>query len=292
MQFSKTFTFMTMAAIAAAAQSFTLLVIRSGSDVQYNTVVSDNGSLYLKSGNRATTYVLTDDNALYDSSSKKYVTVKDNAFVESDTPDKGFGSSGGHLTYKDGGFSYEGNPRKLVTKGNEGVALRLWEPKEVSNPEEPSPSTSTASTQPSSTSLASSTQTAESNDGKVQFGVITIRSGSKFQNGPIKKVDSHPHVFAVGGDEGSDITFTLSPDGTMVDQDGRGVNYDSNTGELGSVAPGGKPSQGFSIKNGALFHDDKDNWKACPSGNSYSLADNDCTGGTPLLLKVVGEKKL
>lgn len=276
MQIQTTFTFLTMAAIAAAAQSFSLLVIRSGSGVQYDSIATKDGTLTVSAGNDGGKYILTDELALYDPNTKKYVTVQGNIFVESDSADNSFSNDDGSLTYKKGGFYYDLS-YKLTSTGTDGIVLRILDAKDVANP------------QPQGSS-----DNDKKDESKVQFGVITIRSGSKFQNGPIKKVDSHPHVFSVGGNEGTDVTFTLSPDGTMVDQDGRGVNYDSNTGELGSVDPfNGKPSQGFSIKDGALFHDDKENWKACPSGDDkYSLADNDCTGGTPIELKVVGQKNV
>lgn len=271
MQLSSSFTFISFAAIAAAAKSFNLLVIRSGSDVQYNNIVADDGSLYLRTGSESTTFILTDQLALYDESSKKYVTVQDCNFVETDNPDHSFGTWEDHLTYQDIGFYYAGDPRKLTTAGDESIALRMINICDVDNPE-PNPP-----------------------EHKIQFHVVALRSGTKFENGAVKKVDAHPHVFSVGGDEGKDLILTLSPDGTMVDQDGRGVYYDGNTGELGNVDPWGQqqPSNGFAIKNEELFHDDKDAWKACPSGPSqYSLADNDCTGGTPIDLKVVDPQEV
>ncbi|ODV81874.1 uncharacterized protein CANTADRAFT_43909, partial [Suhomyces tanzawaensis NRRL Y-17324] len=124
------------------------------------------------------------------------------------------------------------------------------------------------------------------------FSIIAIHSGTQFQNAPIKKVPEHLHVFSVGGNDGSDLSLTLKQDGTLVDQDGRGIYVDPNTGEFGNVDPWGqeKPSSGFAITDGHLTYQGKDNWKACPSGdNKFSLANNDCTGGTGIALSVVNQ---
>ncbi|CUM45269.1 uncharacterized protein AC631_05146 [Debaryomyces fabryi] len=124
----------------------------------------------------------------------------------------------------------------------------------------------------------------------IHFGVEASNSGSKFDCDPIKKVDSHPHVFSVGGNEGSDLYLTLREDGSLVDQTGRGIYIDPSTGEFGNVDPWGEqtPSCGFEIKDNILIYQGTNDWKACPSGpDKYSLARNDCTGGTDIDLKVL-----
>lgn len=103
------------------------------------------------------------------------------------------------------------------------------------------------------------------------------------------KVDSHPHVFSVGGKEGKELFLKFGANGSLFDQDGRGINMDPNTGEMGNVAPFGREaaSTGFSIKGDHLVYGGKDAWRACPSGNGYSLALSNCVGGTPIVLQQV-----
>ena len=140
------------------------------------------------------------------------------------------------------------------------------------------------------TSLVSAAPVKRDEEKSVKFGVVTIHSGSQFQYNSIKKVPSHVHVFSVGGTDGSDVTLTLKPDGTLVDQDGRGIYVNPETGDFGNVDPWGiqKASTGFSIKNNNLVYNNQGNWKACPSGvDKYSLANNDCVGGTGVSLYVV-----
>lgn len=134
MYFSKILTTFLLTTFAAAAQSFSLLVIRSGSNVQYKGIVSHKESLYLSSSNETTSFILTNENSLYDPSSRKFVTVRQHVFVLSDTPDTGFGTVNGYLTYKLGGFSYD-ESWQLTDSGDPGIALRLWNPNEVANPQ-------------------------------------------------------------------------------------------------------------------------------------------------------------
>ncbi|QEL63027.1 hypothetical protein CJJ09_005220 [Candidozyma auris] len=105
-----------------------------------------------------------------------------------------------------------------------------------------------------------------------------------------------PHVFAVGGDEGKDLVVNFQDDGTsLVDEDGRGVKHDSNTGEVGSVAPFGREpaTPGFGINGDHLVFEGRDDWKACPSGpDKFSLSDGDCEGGTNIVLQVVWKANL
>lgn len=154
------------------------------------------------------------------------------------------------------------------------------------------PTTLVSSTVTSSTKASpQSTQGASVITPGKKFHLVAINSGSKFQYAAIKKVDSHPHVFSVGGNEGQDLTLSFQDDKTsLVDLTGRGINLDSNTGELGNVAPFGRApaTPGFSIVDGDLAFGGKQAWKACPSGgDKYSLANNDCTGGTGIALKLV-----
>lgn len=126
------------------------------------------------------------------------------------------------------------------------------------------------------------------------FVVKASSAGSgQLKNTQIFKVDSHPNVFSVGGNQGKELFLTFGKDGTLYDQDGRGINMDAKTGEMGNSAPfGGKATPGFAIKDGNLIFNGKNEWRACPSGqNQYSLAMSKCVGGSPIVLQKVTIKK-
>lgn len=124
------------------------------------------------------------------------------------------------------------------------------------------------------------------------FGLRAIASGSKVDNTPIYKVDSHPHVFSVAGNEGYEVSLTLASDGTMTDQSGRGIFVDPNTGEIGNVDPWGQQQKtsNFANNNGWLTYKGSDCFYACPSGdNKWSLTSKGgCTGGTQIKLQICG----
>lgn len=111
-----------------------------------------------------------------------------------------------------------------------------------------------------------------------------------FDKTPIKKVDSHPHVFSVGGNEGNDLSVKFQDDGSsLVDDSGRGINVDGDTGEIGNVAPFGREpaTPGFSVKDGRLLFNDEDHWRACPSGDDkFSLTNKDGEGCKTIILEV------
>lgn len=112
----------------------------------------------------------------------------------------------------------------------------------------------------------------------------------QFQNTQVFKVDSHPHVFSVGGNEGNELFLRFGDSGTLYDQDGRGVNMDPQTGEMGNVDPfnGQCATPGFSVNGDHLVFNGQDAWSACPSGeNKFSLALSNCYGGTPIVLQKV-----
>lgn len=125
------------------------------------------------------------------------------------------------------------------------------------------------------------------------FSLKATSSDKVFDNIPVKKVDSHPHVFAVGGNAGEDLVLLFRSDGnTLVDQTGRGVNVDPNTGEIGNVAPFGNvtATPGFSISDGHLEFDNAQNWKACPGGGTkYSLTNKGGDWCESITLDVVYE---
>lgn len=310
MQLSGTFSLLTLVSIASAAKSFGLLTIRSGSNLQYNSVVSSGNDFVASGASDGPTFILNDDGSLVDSDNKKYITISDKKFSTTDKADKQFSiSENTNLAYKGSTSFAVASDLKITVGDGTSVVLYLAAQKDVSNLY-PGAASSSKSAAPTSTSKAAATTTkaattvttstakasakpTEAAAPKGEFGVIAIASGTKFQNAAIKKVDSHPHVFSVAGNEGKDLELTLKSDGTLVDQDGRGVNLDSNAGELGSVAPFGReaPTKGFSIADGHLVHDGNHNWFVVPSGDDkYSLSNKNSIGATGIVLHVVEGK--
>lgn len=291
MQLSTTFSFLAFTSIAAATSHFGLMSIRSGSPYHYRSVNAGGDMLTLNG--EGLNFNLYDDGTLQVQYTDKWIYVdKDNyyAISSSDYPAKGFGIKDGFLTYNDKSFNVcpDGSMYPLSTKScsnGSPVALKVLDEKVDPTKSEP-PKPEPTKTKPTPVPAA---------DKKIQFGVVSVRSGTKFQYAPIKKVQSHLHVFSVGGTEGADVCLTLLTDGSLVDQDNLAIFHDPNTGELGNVNPFGteQPTKGFAIKDGHLVLDGHDNWKACPSGtNKFSLANNDCTGGTGIVLHVVDPKDL
>lgn len=313
-----------MLASALAAKSFSVVTIRSGSQYQYLGLTLSGDKVIVGSSGKEIGFVLNDDTTLADSKANKYLNVVDGNFVLSSTAQKGFSIDDEHLVYNSGdSFSVCPSDNTVEFSGScdggLGVALRVMLETDVADFKpsgSSSKATSTTSTKPTTTAKPTTATTlttsyiktvsctsackaketsapAASSDitpGK-KFSLVAIHSGSQFQYVPIKNVPSHPHVFSVGGDEGSDLEVSFQDDKTsLVDLNGRGVNWDSSTGEVGLVAPFGRApaTSGFSIVDGDLALDGKQNWKACPSGdNKFSLATNDCVGGTGIALKIV-----
>ncbi|CAK7909886.1 hypothetical protein CAAN1_21S01068 [[Candida] anglica] len=314
MQFSTTFSLMTMVAIATAAKSFGLVTIHSGSMFQYAEIIGHDNDplLYVgsSSGSKTGNFVLNDDGTLSDWNNKKIGINSSGVAGEVGngiSESKDFGVSDEHLTYG-GKEVFVACPSedqkgyvlsvKQCDKGT-GVSLRVMNSSDVKESSSSTTPTTTSTATPSPTTLttaaapAATTSSSAPASGECNFGVVTIKSGSQFQYQALKKVDSHPHVFSVGGSEGSEVSLTLQKDGSLKDQDGRGIYVDPSTGEFGDVDPWGKeqPSKSFSIKDSHLVFNDKDSFYACPSGdNKYSLSTKDCTGGTGIALHVVDQK--
>lgn len=302
MKASTTFSILTLAAVASAAKTFSLVTIRSGSNLQYASVYNKDDKVYLGSGD-SISFVLNDDGSLTDKKTGKQISASNQKFiVEGTQKDTKFGISNEHLTY--GGKEVfvacpgAGNTYQLALDGfcpnSVGVALSVQglqdtgsKPTTVTTSTKSTPTTTTKPTT-AAPPKATSQPTAPASS-KKDFGLVAVRSGTKFQHNAIKKVASHPHVFSVGGTEGEDLKLTLNADGTLVDQNGRGVII-RPSGEFGDVSPWGDeaPTKGFAIKDSNLVLNGKQEWKACPSGeNRFSLAINDCTGGTGIALLVV-----
>lgn len=306
MKSTSAFSLLTLIAIAVAAKTFSVITIRSGSEYQYASLNADNGAISVgASGDNTIQFILNDDGSLVDHNTGKYVSVSNSQVVESDTASHDIAiSEYDHLVYK-GKEVFTVDNGKLAVDVGTGVALKLVDEQNAANYYPQATQTTiaptTLATKTTTTTAGAKTTTAapapkpdqapSANNG-AKFGLISIASGTQFQNAAIKKVDSHPHVFSVGGSDGKDVVLTLQSDGSLVDQDGRGIYLDTQTGELGNVAPFGRQAatKGFSINDGHLLWDGKDNWKACPSGpDTFSLANNDCIGGTGIVLHVVSE---
>ena len=310
--------FLTLLATALAGQSFHALIIRSGSQYQYTSFTA-SGSNVIAGGSDYLNLVLNSDGSLIDSTSKKYIHVGDDKLVTlTDKAQTGFSFKNGYLAFNgDSGFqACTGGQIELDSKDSSclGVAVRAYSPQEVPDVSGSgsSPATTTASTVSSASSSApsktatssvssasssasasassSASASATAQAGK-KFGLIAIHSGSNVQNAGIKKVKEHPHVFSVGGSAGDFLTLAFDSDNTsLVDQDGKGINLDQTTGELGDVAPFGRQpaTKGFSIDNEHLNYNGSSDWKACPTGEqTYSLSKNNCTGGIDIVLRVI-----
>lgn len=278
-----TLSLLSLLSIAIAGTSFGAVTIRSGSQYQYATIVS--GDVVTVGSGDSVEFVLNSDGSLVDAKTNKYWNVDDEKnIIELTEPLKEFSIKDTNLYYQGKQvFTVNQDGQKLnvgSVSDSVGVAIYVTGQKDVADIT-PAGGDNTDS---------DDTDGADAPSKDIKFGVVSIASGTQFQYAAIKKVESHPHVFSVGGDEGTDLSLTLKTDTTLVDQDGRGIYWNPDTGELGNVAPFGRQAAtaGFAIKDGHLVLNDADNWKACPSGeNKYSLANNECTGGTGIALSVV-----
>lgn len=256
--------------------AISVTIIRSGSKFQYSSLSDNDNNVFAGEGD-ALDLVLKKDGSLFDQASGKYVTVSSSGNVTlGDTSFKGFTIEDGQLEYsnkKAFGVSSDG---QLVfgSDDGEGVVLRA----------------SQTSLGTSSSSLATASASSSSFGPGDKFHLQVIRSGSQFQYASIKKVPDHPNVFSVGGDNGEDLELAFSDDkSTLVDQDNRGIQIDSKTGEFGDVPPTGRTqaTSGFEIKNGYLTKDGV-TFYACPAGdNRFSLTTKSCDGGDSIALSAI-----
>ncbi|CAI4034669.1 hypothetical protein SMKI_11G1180 [Saccharomyces mikatae IFO 1815] len=88
--------------IVADSEEFGLVSIRSGSDLQYLGVYSDNGTLKLGSSSNSLDATITDDGKLKFNDDKYAVVNEDGSFKEGSESDAaiGFSIKDGHLNYK------------------------------------------------------------------------------------------------------------------------------------------------------------------------------------------------
>lgn len=85
--------------VIADSEEFGLVSIRSGSDLQYLSVYSDNGTLKLGSGSGSFEATITDDGKLKFDDDKYAVVNEDGSFKEGSESDAatGFSIKDGHL---------------------------------------------------------------------------------------------------------------------------------------------------------------------------------------------------
>ena len=102
--------------VIADSEEFGLVSIRSGSDLQYLSVYSDNGTLKLGSGSGSFEATITDDGKLKFDDDKYAVVNEDGSFKEGSESDAatGFSIKDGHLNYKSSSGFYASRTGRLT----------------------------------------------------------------------------------------------------------------------------------------------------------------------------------
>ncbi|AJS49516.1 Cwp1p [Saccharomyces cerevisiae YJM1400] len=153
--------------VIADSEEFGLVSIRSGSDLQYLSVYSDNGTLKLGSGSGSFEATITDDGKLKFDDDKYAVVNEDGSFKEGSESDAatGFSIKDGHLNYKSSSGFYaikDGSSYIFSSKQSDdatGVAIRpTIKSGSVAADFSPSDSSSSSSASASSASASSSTK--------------------------------------------------------------------------------------------------------------------------------------
>lgn len=301
MQFTKVLSQLSILALATAALEFGLLVIRSGSIYQYSTITQSGDNLVVGSSQDYMVR-LNDDGSVSTLDGSKYLSINDaNQYVFGSDKITTFTISNGHLLTPEGFMACPATDGTvfLTSKcdAGAGIALRAVGMKDVSSktttPTTTSSLKSATSSIPSTlvtkrkSSTASSSATAGAFAGKV---AQVSCDGCPVDKKNVTFVESHPHVFAVGGSQGTAVEFTLLSNTTLVDATGRGINVDSKTGEVGLVNPWGTEAatKKFSNAKGMLALKGKNTFYSCPSdGDSPSLSVKKCTGGHAIQLSLI-----
>lgn len=153
--------------VIADSEEFGLVSVRSGSDLQYLSVYSDNGTLKLGSGSGSFEATITDDGKLKFDDDKYAVVNEDGSFKEGSESDAatGFSIKDGHLNYKSSSGFYaikDGSSYIFSSKQSDdatGVAIRPTSKSgSVAADFSPSDSSSSSSASASSASASSSTK--------------------------------------------------------------------------------------------------------------------------------------
>lgn len=169
--------------VAADSEEFGLLSIRSGSDLQYLSVYSDNGALKLGGGSNSLSATVTDDGKLKFDDGKYAVVSDDGSLKEGSESDAttGFSIKNSYLNYKTSSGFYavkDGSSYIFSSKQSSdatGIAIRPTSKTGSVVPDfSPSDSNSSTSTTESASTSASSSSASEST--KVSTTVSTTES--------------------------------------------------------------------------------------------------------------------
>lgn len=304
MQFTSVLSQLSLLALATAALEFGLLVIRSGSIYQYSTITQSGDNLVVGSSQDYMVR-LNDDGSVSTVDGSKYLSINDaNQYVFGSKKTTGYSLSNGHLS---GPGDFLACPATdgtvyLSSKCDAGlgIALRAVGLKDVSSTTTTPSTTSTkkpaTSSKPSTLVTKRSSSTSSAASASATAGTFAGKrvqvscKGCSIDKKNVTYVDSHPHVFAVGGSQGTAVQLTLFSNTTMVDGTGRGINVDSSTGEVGLVNPWGTEAatKQFSNAKGMLAYKGNTTFYACPSGgDTPSLSVKKCTGGDSVQLTLI-----
>ncbi|CAI4584519.1 CQS_1a_G0031530.mRNA.1.CDS.1 [Saccharomyces cerevisiae] len=173
--------------VIADSEEFGLVSIRSGSDLQYLSVYSDNGTLKLGSGSGSFEATITDDGKLKFDDDKYAVVNEDGSFKEGSESDAatGFSIKDGHLNYKSSSGFYaikDGSSYIFSSKQSDdatGVAIRPTSKSgSVAADFSPSDSSSSSSASASSASPSSSTKHSSSRESVETSTTVETSSAS------------------------------------------------------------------------------------------------------------------
>lgn len=301
------------ASVAAAAQTFQITVVRSGTPYQGGMLGASSEKVVYGGGSEIQ-WVLNDDGSLADKNSEKYVAVEDGWLVLSDTAQKSFSLNADRLAYNDApsfgicpddqdGVQFNGTCSNYTGVALQAISKKFtldYHPDGIQFPGKP---TSTSEQGPSSVTNFDNSSTLRTTIAKRDFGngggvisatfstpprqkgtdylLMTAKSrGWLWHWLTLKKVDSHPEVFSVSRNEGKEVRFSFEENGVMYDMDGKRLIVREN-GEFGEVKEGEEPLTGF-LQDGVLLLYKGDPWfYACQKAEDelyvYKTKKDGCT---------------
>ncbi|CAI4939250.1 BAD_collapsed_G0033040.mRNA.1.CDS.1 [Saccharomyces cerevisiae] len=183
--------------VIADSEEFGLVSIRSGSDLQYLSVYSDNGTLKLGSGSGSFEATITDDGKLKFDDDKYAVVNEDGSFKEGSESDAatGFSIKDGHLNYKSSSGFYaikDGSSYIFSSKQSDdatGVAIRPTSKSgSVAADFSPSDSSSSSSASASSASASPSTKHSSSIESVETSTTVETSSASSLTASVISQI--------------------------------------------------------------------------------------------------------
>lgn len=195
-----------LTSVAAAATSFNILSVRSGTPYDGGAVTTKNGNVIYGGGGQSqnAVFVLNDDGSLQEKQSQEYLTVDGQWFVTTKDPDTSFSLDTNRVAYKkqpsfgicpndDGKIQFEGHCSDYV-----GVALQ------VVNKQPPGDSTSSAA---GGENEAPATTSAVGQNGPTSSVLGGEPSSQQGHPGTPIHVSAHP---------GTPIHRSSSPDSTVA----------------------------------------------------------------------------